>query len=45
MVDGYFIRPRDAGQIEMLPGVHRRTMATTDEVMLRVLLDARRGRA
>jgi quercetin dioxygenase-like cupin family protein len=34
MADGYFITPRDIGQIEMLPGVHRRTMATTDEAML-----------
>src|SRR5687768_10351960 len=34
MADGYFILPRDAGQIEMLPGIHRRTMATTDEAML-----------
>ncbi len=34
MADGYFIIPTDAGQIEMLPGVHRRTMATTDEAML-----------
>jgi unsaturated pyranuronate lyase len=34
MADGYFITPVDAGQIEMLPGVHRRTMATTDEAML-----------
>ena len=34
MADGYFITPVDAGQIEMLPGVHRRTMATTDESML-----------
>jgi quercetin dioxygenase-like cupin family protein len=34
MADGYFVTPKDFGQIEMLPGVHRRTMATTDEVML-----------
>lgn len=34
MADGYFITSVDAGQIEMLPGVHRRTMATTDEAML-----------
>lgn len=34
MADGYFITPQDAHQIEMLPGIHRRTMATTDEVML-----------
>ncbi len=34
MTDGYFIIPSEAGQIEMLPGVHRRTMGTTDEVML-----------
>ncbi len=34
MGDGYFITPKDVGQIEMLPGVHRRTMGTTDEAML-----------
>jgi quercetin dioxygenase-like cupin family protein len=34
MSDGYFITPRDVEQIEMLDGVHRRTMATTDEAML-----------
>jgi len=34
MADGYFITPRDATQIEMFSGVHRRTMATTDEAML-----------
>jgi quercetin dioxygenase-like cupin family protein len=34
MSDGYFVTPRDAEQIEMLEGVHRRTMATTDEAML-----------
>jgi quercetin dioxygenase-like cupin family protein len=34
MSDGYFVTPRDAEQIEMLDGVHRRTMATTDEAML-----------
>jgi quercetin dioxygenase-like cupin family protein len=34
MADGYFITQNDAGQIEMLPGVHRRTLATTDEAML-----------
>ena len=34
MADGYFIPPHDAAQVEMMPGVHRRTMATTDEVML-----------
>ena len=33
MADGYFIIPTDAGQIEMLPGVHRRTMATTANYM------------
>ena len=33
MADGYFISPKDAAQIEMLTGVHRRTMGTTDEVM------------
>ncbi len=34
MTDGYYITPRDVSQVEMLPGVHRRTMATTDEAML-----------
>src|SRR3982751_4108154 len=34
MADGYFITPQDANQIEMLPGVHRRTMGITDEAML-----------
>ncbi len=30
----YLITPRDSGQVEMLPGIFRRTMATTDEAML-----------
>ncbi|MFO7321436.1 MAG: cupin domain-containing protein [Chloroflexota bacterium] len=34
MADGYFVTPRDSEQVEMLTGVHRRTMSTTDEVML-----------
>jgi len=34
MSDGYFVTPQEAHQVEMLPGVHRRTMATTDEEML-----------
>ena|SRR5579871_3421989 len=34
MSDGYIVTPQDAKQVEMLPGVHRRTMATTDEEML-----------
>ena len=34
MADGYFITPKDAHQIEMLSGIHRRTMGTTDEAML-----------
>lgn len=34
MADGYFITPRDAPQVQMLDGIYRRTMATTDEVML-----------
>lgn len=34
MSDGYFVTPKDANQVEMLPGVHRRTMAVTDEEML-----------
>jgi quercetin dioxygenase-like cupin family protein len=34
MADGYFILANDIEQIEMMPGVFRRTMATTDEAML-----------
>lgn len=34
MSDGYFVTPKDVNQVEMLPGVHRRTMAVTDEEML-----------
>jgi quercetin dioxygenase-like cupin family protein len=34
MPDGYFITPADAVQVEMIAGIHRRTMATTDEAML-----------
>ncbi|MDQ7025706.1 MAG: cupin domain-containing protein [Anaerolineae bacterium] len=34
MADGYFVSTTDVEQIEMLTGVHRRTMATTDEAML-----------
>jgi quercetin dioxygenase-like cupin family protein len=30
----YFITFADVSQIEQLPGVHRRTMATTDKMML-----------
>lgn len=31
---GYFVTPADIDQVEMSPGVYRRTMATTDEAML-----------
>lgn len=34
MADGYYIPSGHARQVEMLPGVHRRTLGTTDEVML-----------
>src|SRR5690606_28113564 len=34
MADGYFITPQDSQPIEMLAGVHRRTMAITAEAML-----------
>lgn len=34
MADGYFVTSHDAPQIEMRPGVHRRTMSITDEVMI-----------
>ncbi|MFW5709535.1 MAG: cupin domain-containing protein [Chloroflexota bacterium] len=34
MGDGYFVLPEDQPQVEMVSGVHRRTMGTTDEAML-----------
>jgi quercetin dioxygenase-like cupin family protein len=34
MADGYFITQEDAHQVEMITGVHRRTMGVTDEAML-----------
>jgi quercetin dioxygenase-like cupin family protein len=34
MADGYFVTPKDTRQIEMATGLHRRTMATTDEAMI-----------
>jgi quercetin dioxygenase-like cupin family protein len=34
MADGYFVPPQEARQIEMRPGIHRRTMGITDEAML-----------
>ena len=34
MTDGYFVTPNDAKQVEMATGIHRRTMATTDEAMV-----------
>lgn len=34
MADGYFITPLQAPQVEMRPGLYRRTMGITDEVML-----------
>ena len=34
MSDGYFLPRLDVEPVEMIPGVHRRTMGTTDEVML-----------
>ncbi|NWF70346.1 MAG: cupin domain-containing protein [Chloroflexi bacterium] len=34
MADGYYITSQDVQRVEMLKGVHRRTMATTDEAML-----------
>lgn len=34
MADGYFVTPKDARQVEMHPGIHRRTMGFTDEAML-----------
>jgi quercetin dioxygenase-like cupin family protein len=34
MPDGYFVSTTDVEQIEMFTGIHRRTMATTDEAML-----------
>ena len=34
MADGYYVTSHDASQVGMSAGVHRRTMATTDEAML-----------
>lgn len=34
MPDGYFVTSKDVSQVEMVKGVYRRTMATTDEAML-----------
>lgn len=34
MSERYFLTPQDAQQVEMLPRVHRRTMATTDRLMV-----------
>ena len=34
MPDGYFVTPVETEQIEMWPGIFRRTMATTDEAMV-----------
>jgi quercetin dioxygenase-like cupin family protein len=34
MADGYFITSQDVPRVEIWKGVHRRTMATTDEAML-----------
>ena len=34
MADEYFVTPAQAPQIEQLKGVHRRTMATTDSMMV-----------
>ena len=34
MGDGYFVTPTEASQVEMAPGIYRRTMSMTDEVML-----------
>jgi quercetin dioxygenase-like cupin family protein len=34
MADGYFVTAEDIQQVEMMQGVYRRTMATTDEAML-----------
>ncbi|RMF77227.1 MAG: cupin domain-containing protein [Chloroflexi bacterium] len=34
MTDGYFMSAQETEQVEMLEGLHRRTMGTTDEAML-----------
>lgn len=34
MSNTYFVTPAQSSQVEMLPGLHRRTMGTTDEAML-----------
>ncbi len=31
---GYFVTSKNADQVEMAEGIHRRTMATTDEAMI-----------
>lgn len=33
-MDGYFVTSQDVEQVEMGEGIHRRTMATTDEAMI-----------
>ena len=34
MAKSYFVDPKEVDQVEMLPGIHRRTLATTDEAMI-----------
>lgn len=34
MADGYFVTSDDSAQVQMAEGIHRRTMATTDEAMI-----------
>jgi quercetin dioxygenase-like cupin family protein len=34
MADSYFVTPQTAGQIEQLKGVFRRTMGTTEQMMV-----------
>lgn len=31
---GYFVTPADSPQVEVAPGIYRRTMGTTDEAMV-----------
>ena len=34
MANEHFITPKEAAQVEMLPGIYRRTMAATEKMMI-----------
>lgn len=34
MADGYFVQRQDVEQVEMIEGIHRRTLGVTDEAMV-----------